>query len=107
MTQVTYPDLADPASSKIFQIISITKYFEKYFKSTFEIFRNYFRNISKLKYFEIYFKIFRNILRYVKSFERFCSNTRSFERFRYYKFADEDDSNGTKISQIISQYSKI
>src|SRR5260364_339269 len=62
MTQVTYPDLADPASSKIFRIISITKYFEKYFKSTFEIFRNYFRNISKLKYFEIYFKIFRNIL---------------------------------------------
>src|SRR5260363_417756 len=55
MTQVTYPNLADPAdpsSSKIFRIISITKYFEKYFKSTLEIFRNYFRNISKVKYFE-------------------------------------------------------
>src|SRR5260364_301459 len=92
MTQVTYPDPADPAdpaSSKIFQIISITKYFEKYFKSTFEIFRNYFQNISKA---EIFRNIFRNISKYIayaKFFERFCSNAISFERFQYYKFADD------------------
>src|SRR5260363_294359 len=76
-------DPAYPASSKIFRIISITKYFKKYFESTFEIFRNYFQNISNLKSFEIYFKIFQNILQYAKSFERFCSNARSFERFWY------------------------
>src|SRR5260364_407333 len=76
-------DPAYPASSKIFQIISITKYFEKYFESTFEIFRNYFRNISKPEIFRNILEIFQNILRYAKSFKRFCSNARSFERFRY------------------------
>ena len=54
-------------------------------------FRKHFRNISKPK-------IFRNILRnvskyiaYAKSFERFCMFARSFERLRYYKFADVFD----------------
>ena len=68
-------------------------------------FRKHFRNISKPEIFRIYFRkhfrnilkpeIFRNILRnvskyiaYAKSFERFCMFARSFERLRYYKFAD-------------------
>src|SRR5260363_311406 len=85
-------DPAYPASSKIFRIISITKYFEKYFNTTFEIFRNYFRNISKP---EIFRNIFQNISKYIvicKIFRKISHVCKIFRKILLYKFADETNN---------------